>query len=336
MNNIEKYIQKYNEIKRNGIWCKAPFTGLTIAPSNRVYSCCMTISKYKTEDDLNKLRLDMINGNIPDVCKFCQIRDIFNEDNQNIFYPSLIKFNFETGELKNQVIDWLHIVVGYGCNARCNICGVHKIKIKGYVDIDRIKELLKNADCRKISKITMQGGEILLNYKLMKDILHYIRYDLMINLPITIISNGTIMNEEIIGILKHYKCGISISIDGNDVTNEEMRKNCDYNIIKSNMRMLYENEIYPRIIHTISTQNIFNIYENIEQYNRDFNRSIVNINYVVHSDNKEYQIINFEEDYKNKVINYLTKKPDNDIIFLSNKELKDGIENLIKIINGDG
>jgi uncharacterized protein len=73
--------------------------------------------------------------------------------------------------------------------------------------------------------VTFYGGEPLIKAKLMFKCVDYIEKKLKKKIKKKIITNATIVNEEIAKKLKKYKFDISVSIDGNEKAHNVNRIN---------------------------------------------------------------------------------------------------------------
>ena len=127
----------------------------------------------------------------------------------------------------------MYLNVSTFCNLACKYCFIESNPLSklqyskmsfdtAKIAIDKFaNSLLKNNV--KDSQIVIYGGEPLTNWTILKDIIEYIVDVKRINTTLTIISNGTLMNEEIIRYLKKHKVGIGISLDGPKFINDENR-----------------------------------------------------------------------------------------------------------------
>lgn len=71
--------------------------------------------------------------------------------------------------------------------------------------------------------IQFYGGEPLMNFKTLKVLLPRIKEyqqqkKLPNNLELTVVTNGSLLSEDVVKILKKYEVGITISIDGDDIS----------------------------------------------------------------------------------------------------------------------
>lgn len=150
------------------------------------------------------------------------------------------------------------------CNASCKYCFTNSsnIKIQEELNENQIIEAFRKIKKSGINKISVGGGEPFL-----KDIVKIINANKDIKISIT--TNGTILNKEILECLEENKnVSITISLDSlnNEISNK-VRKGINTEKVISNILTLVKNKrILDRISirTTISKHNINDIYEVID------------------------------------------------------------------------
>ncbi len=127
----------------------------------------------------------------------------------------------------------MYLNVSTFCNLACKYCFIENSPLSkqkyekmnletAKIAVDKfLDELNKN----KIvdSQIIFYGGEPLTNWNVVKNIIKYIQYEKNSNITLTIITNGTLLNKEIISFLMERHVGIGISIDGPKFINDKNR-----------------------------------------------------------------------------------------------------------------
>jgi uncharacterized protein len=165
------------------------------------------------------------------------------------------------------------------CNMKCSYCWANEgsYNNKGLMDLNVAKKsinLLKTfstSDC----SVTLFGGEPLLNFDVIKNIIPY-AIDIFGERKIrfTIITNGTILNDEIIQIIKDYSILMKISIDGDIQHHDKNRTFKDgsptYQKIITNVNKLKSAGISPEIRATLCHQNT-NIKEFFDYFINNLN-----------------------------------------------------------------
>lgn len=228
-------------------------------------------SYHFSHNDLNIL-LDVNNSNFFSVDKiYCDIADYFC--NKNITddeiqgkysdeqireaIQNLTEFGFICDEIpeydeieieRDKEVINLVVNVSHNCNLRCKYCFASTGNYNGARDLmsqetaDKTLDwFLKQAKKTKVLNINLFGGEPLTNIPLVKYIVKKckeleIEYDKKIY--ITISTNGTILNDELVTLIKEYDIGLQISIDGDKELHDSNRPAANG---KSSYDMLAEN-----------------------------------------------------------------------------------------------
>lgn len=254
------------------MFCRAPFVGLSVHPV-KICCCCMNVENISIEQH----RIDMYNNKINDVCKNCDLRKDFDASiYDEVFKKNLNNFDITTGKIKNYYPGWLHIIYSYKCNCGCKICGTWMYDHKDKLSLNYIKQYI-NLDSIKF--ISLQGGEIFLFEKELEPLFKIINE---LNVPVHIITNGTIINENILNLLKKIKnLIISISIDGYGKLEKYMRPNSSYDYVLDNIKKIKKITKNINVNYTVSIFNVYETIENLIKIKNDLPDSKININMVV-------------------------------------------------------
>jgi len=196
-------------------------------------------------------------------------------------FNALVYFRENTPKQNDNNIYIAYFLLTSVCNFKCKYCFVES-RIEHHDNAFMTKEiaekgiqLLKRniSNNNGVTTILFYGGEPLLNFDVMKYVVERTK-ELQMNVKYQIITNGSILNDKIINLIKAHNIGISISIDGLEDTNDKMRIDRDnkgtFNKIVSTIAVLSEKGITPSISCTISTHNMEKLDEIIpvlEQYN---------------------------------------------------------------------
>jgi radical SAM protein with 4Fe4S-binding SPASM domain len=157
----------------------------------------------------------------------------------------------------------LSILLNYICNFSCSYCYSAKGRSGKAIDKDNLFTALrffidKNNSNKKNLRITFSGGgDPLMSPLLLKEAILYadslaqlqdfsIRYG--------IVTNGTLLNREIIELVKQYKIDLVISFDVLEDVHNKQRSN--YKAVCEGIDYLIENDIYPGIRSTITPLNV--------------------------------------------------------------------------------
>lgn len=175
----------------------------------------------------------------------------------------IISFSNKIKEEKSKILNcWLHIT--NNCNLNCRYCYITKNKndLDFLTSKKIVDTLLTTANKNNFDQIliTFSGGEPLLKLSLIKQIITYTTKQKTIKINYRILTNGTLINNEIINLIKKYNIDIRISLDGIKKYNDRNRyyhnKQGSYNDVIKNIIFLKDNGINPTINVVITKQNI--------------------------------------------------------------------------------
>jgi uncharacterized protein len=137
----------------------------------------------------------------------------------------------------NSIIKAMCLHVSHDCNLRCGYCfaatgnfGGERLLMSAEVGRKSIDFLLKNSDGRKNLEIDFFGGEPLMNFGVVKEIVEYAlskekEYNKKFNFTLT--TNGVLLNDENIKYMNEHMQNLVLSIDGRKKTNDSMRTRLD-------------------------------------------------------------------------------------------------------------
>ena len=150
-------------------------------------------------------------------------------DNSDFEYSSLNRYGLRELKYHVNMSTALHIfVVTTACNMNCIYCQANNGK--EYSNLFMNEEIAKRSVDIALQSPTrnldfeFQGGEPLLNFKIIKYIVEYaesqkgdrvIRYN--------VVTNLTLLTDEILEFFKQYHFGISTSLDGNEIVHNQNR-----------------------------------------------------------------------------------------------------------------
>lgn len=170
------------------------------------------------------------------------------------------------------MIDKVFFDITQRCNGNCIYCFTNSVNskkdINTEISVEEIIKTIKELNKINIKKVSFGGGEPFL-----KDIVKIIE-----NSPddtkISITTNGSILNDDILDTLKKYEnVKLTISLDTlNQETSNKIRKNLDVNkIIKNILKIMREEELKDRlsIRTTVSSYNYKDVFDIIEFCNNN-------------------------------------------------------------------
>lgn len=157
------------------------------------------------------------------------------------------------------------------CNFRCSYCYSSMGRSIKELDIEKGKRILEyfisEGRCKnkKLTLLVLGGGEPLLSWDLLKLLLEYaVELNQRRNgeLYISIISNGSIINDDILNFCKKYNIGLCMSFDIlEDVQNKQRGH---YQLVCDNINMYTEKGVDVGITTVITENNIFRMHEMID------------------------------------------------------------------------
>jgi radical SAM protein with 4Fe4S-binding SPASM domain len=174
-------------------------------------------------------------------------------------------------------IQKMSILPNHTCNFSCSYC----YSAKGRANVVLEKKKLKlgldyfiNPERLKKRYLTLSfigGGEPLLSWNLVKygiEYAHHLAEKYGFKLVITLISNGSVMNDEITGLLKIYHVLPDISFDILEETQNKQRKN--YNTVFDNIKYLCDHGVTPSINATITPDTVNRLAEMFRHLSLNF------------------------------------------------------------------
>jgi uncharacterized protein len=166
------------------------------------------------------------------------------------------------------------LLISQVCNLRCSYCygDGGRYHNKGYMPYDvaakAIDIIVNNASALgKTPSIGFFGGEPLLNYKLMKQIVAYVK-EKQYNVLYSITTNGTLIDEEIERFIVDNRIFTNISIDGDEQVQNKNR----YSVDKTGS--------YRRVISATSNlrkRGLTGARATVTKDNPDFDRQILHL-----------------------------------------------------------
>ncbi len=131
------------------------------------------------------------------------------------------------------VVKALCLHIAHACNLACRYCFAGEGKYHGHralmsFDVGRkaLDFLIENSGSRRNLEVDFFGGEPLMNWQVVKDLVHYgreqeKRYDKKFRFTIT--TNGVLLNEEMMEFCNREMSNVVLSIDGRKEVHDFMR-----------------------------------------------------------------------------------------------------------------
>jgi len=177
-------------------------------------------------------------------------------ENGSLYTKDLhVKKNFKT------VVKAMCLNVAHDCNLKCNYCFASQGNFGGKamlmpfeVGKKAFDYLVANSGHRRNLEVDFFGGEPLMNFEVVKQLVEYGRelektHDKHFRFTIT--TNGMLLNDEIIDYINENMDNCVLSLDGRKEVNDRMRRTANdkgsYDIIMDNFKKLVEkrdNKVY--------------------------------------------------------------------------------------------
>ncbi len=214
-----------------------------------VYSGCVHImekpafelAKYYGENgfDKNGLSAEAINacGDIPGEELEEGYRELAELEKEGMLFSADCYETVAQNIRKSSVVKALCIHIAHDCNLRCKYCfadeGAYQGK-KGLMSAQTGKKaidfVIEKSKGRKNIEIDFFGGEPLVNFDVVKEVVEYAREQEKIhdkNFRFTITTNGILLDDEKMEYINRHMSNIVLSIDGCKETNDKMRVRAD-------------------------------------------------------------------------------------------------------------
>jgi len=211
-----------------------------------------------------------------------------SEKTDELLKNGVLKLNREKKEvepderLRNQaalkIINSMVILISEDCNLACKYCYVKNGQYQGRSDLmdpdvgkKSIDFLIEKSENQKDLFVYFFGGEPLINFKVLEDIVIYALKEGEKNnkhFHFSLTTNGTLFNDEIIDFIKKHAITVVISIDGDETAQNRNRPlpggGDSYSRITNNLKKLEQRKIRYSARATVSSLTISKLAENFE------------------------------------------------------------------------
>jgi uncharacterized protein len=159
----------------------------------------------------------------------------FRDARASMLYKQLTSDSSLIDTGKPNALTELVLNISQGCNLGCSYCFADKGKYgtqnTSFMTFENAKRSI-DAFISKfggVASIKLFGGEPLLNFDLIKKICDYLAHlveeNKIQNIPMpVVITNLTILNDEMINYFKKYNFSVTVSLDGPESINDSFRK----------------------------------------------------------------------------------------------------------------
>lgn len=182
---------------------------------------------------------------------------------------------------KKPVVKALCLHISHDCNLRCRYCfastgnfGGERSMMSSETGKKAIDLLIRESEGRRNLEIDFFGGEPLMNFGTVKEIVTYakaLEKEKGKNFRFTLTTNALLLNEEIKDYLNENIQNVVLSIDGREVANDRMRFRVDGSGTY--------NDILPKIKDIADSRNQDNYYVRgtFTRHNLDFSNDVLHL-----------------------------------------------------------
>ena len=202
------------------------------------------IAKYGDREDVNEEELSLCYEDITDLV---EAKKLYVEDT---FEPVAGTFKARSGN----VIKALCLHVAHTCNLNCSYCFASQGKYHGEraimsfeVGKQALDFLIQNSGTRRNLEVDFFGGEPLMNWQVVKDLVAYARTQEKIynkNFRFTLTTNGVLIDDDVIEFANREMSNVVLSLDGrkeiHDLTRVDYAGNGSYDKIVPKFQKLVE------------------------------------------------------------------------------------------------
>ncbi|MGJ0848013.1 uncharacterized protein SAMN02745784_03023 [Tissierella praeacuta DSM 18095] len=266
------------------------------------------------------------------------VEDVYNEIDELVkegllFSEGIDISNFKYNE--ENIVKAMCLHVAHDCNLKCNYCFASQGDFKGErslmsleVGKKALDYLVKHSGTRRNLEVDFFGGEPLMNFNLVKELVQYgrsLEQEYNKNFRFTITTNGVLLDDEKIDYINENMSNVVLSLDGRKEVNDNMRKTISgegsYDIILPKFKKMVEKrgdkDYYIR--GTFTSNNIDFSKDALDFYNNGFKK--ISIEPVVTSEEMDYAlreehlqlVLDEYEKFSKEYINI--KKMDKDFYF---------------------
>lgn len=181
------------------------------------------LKKYAGVPDINKEEILEVIDDIKSL-----------KESGKLFAPDLYENTAINYKNKNQVIKALCFHIAHTCNLTCDYCFASQGKYHGdkaFMSLEvgkgAIDFLIANSGARRNLEVDFFGGEPLMNWEVVKQIVMYAREQEKIhnkNFRFTLTTNGMLINDDVIEFANKEMHNVVLSLDGRKEVHDSLRK----------------------------------------------------------------------------------------------------------------
>jgi len=234
---------------------------------------------YEKEDKENiidklkvKYKFEELNIAFSEIEELISNNQLFTEDTY-IYSPAFVN--------RNPVVKAMCLHVAHDCNLRCKYCFASQGDFEGTrslmsaeVGKKSLLYLVQNSGNRKNLEVDFFGGEPLMNFEVVKELVEYgrsLEKEYNKNFRFTITTNGTLLTDENIDYINKTMDNVVLSIDGRKEVNDTMRYFVNGKGIYDNIMPKFKKLVEKRGDKTYYVRGTFT------KYNTDFSKDVIHL-----------------------------------------------------------
>lgn len=197
-----------------------------------VYDILEVYEKYKKDEIIahlkNKYDEKTLLEAIDEIEKLIKDEMLYTED----IYKDIVLDKNEESFIKALCLN-----IAHDCNLRCKYCFASEGNYNGKRELmgsetakRAIDFVIENSGPRHNIEIDLFGGEPLMNFDVVKEVVKYARKrekECNKNIRFTITTNATLLNDDIMKFIDDEMVNVVLSIDGRKEVNDKIRVRCD-------------------------------------------------------------------------------------------------------------
>lgn len=194
---------------------------------------------YDIVDDFNHMTKEELLAKYKNTYEEQAIEEAMDEiqqliDHEMLFTDDVYEDLLSDFKERNPVVKALCLHVAHDCNLKCSYCFAEEGEYhgpRGLMSLEvgkaAIDFLIKNSGSRRNLEVDFFGGEPLMNFEVVKEVVDYARSvekQANKNFRFTITTNGVLLDEEKQKYINENMYNVVLSLDGRPSVNDAMRK----------------------------------------------------------------------------------------------------------------
>ncbi len=234
--NERKAVLMVHQFKQNGYNIVLDTCSGSVHVVDEVAYDIISMFKEKSEDEIVAEILKKY-ADVPDVNKD-EVLECINdvkelEENKKLFTPDVFENMAFEWKNNSKVIKALCLHIAHTCNLNCSYCFASQGKYQGdralmsfEVGKQAFDFLIANSGTRKNLEVDFFGGEPLMNWDVVKQLVNYARSiekEHNKNFRFTLTTNGVLIDDDVINFLNKEMDNVVLSLDGRKEVHDRFR-----------------------------------------------------------------------------------------------------------------